>query len=299
MEQDVTTEIGRLGVWAALDGQTPTENAELARQLERWGYSALWVPEAVGIDPFATLAYLAAHTERLVLATGIANIYARDPMTMKALHKTMSAIAPRRFVLGIGVSHKHLVSNARGHEYKKPVPAMREYLDAMEKSIYLAREPEEDAPIVLAALRPLMLKLAATRVRGAHPYFVTPEHTRRARERMGPEAWLCPEQKVILETDPARARAAARNAMAVYLRAPNYQNSLRELGFEDADWADPTNASERLVDAIVAWGDEAALRERIAAHHDAGATHVCIQPLRPDGNFGIDRHVLEALAPGR
>ncbi len=295
----MTTEIGTLGVWAALDGQTPAENVAFARQLEDWGYSALWIPEAVGLDPFATLGYLAGQTERLVLCTGIANIYARDPMTMKATHKTMAQLAPGRFVLGIGVSHKHLVFNARGHEYKKPVPAMREFLDAMEKAIYMARGPEEDAPIVLAALRPLMLKLAATRTRGAHPYFVTPEHTRRARERMGPDAWLCPEQKVILETDPDRARAAARAAMGVYLRAPNYQNNLRDLGFEDADWADPNAASDRLVDAIVAWGDEDALRARVQEHHDAGATHVCIQPIRPDGAPGIETAVLEALAPGR
>lgn len=294
----MATEIGKLGVWAALDGNSPEESVAFAQQIERWGYSALWIPEAVGLDPFATLGYLAANTEKLVLCTGIANIYARDPMTMKAIHKTMSSLAPGRFVLGIGVSHKHLVSNARGHEYKKPVPAMREYLDAMEKAIFMARPPEEDAPIVLAALRPLMLKLAATRVRGAHPYFVTPEHTRRARERMGPDAWLCPEQKVILETDPDRARAAARNAMAIYLRAPNYQNNLRELGFEDSDWADPAAPSDRLVDAIVAWGDEDALRARIQEHHDAGATHVCIQPIRPDAAFGNDLAVLEALAPG-
>ncbi|MDJ0788492.1 MAG: TIGR03620 family F420-dependent LLM class oxidoreductase [Myxococcota bacterium] len=294
----MTTELGKLGVWAGLDGNTPDENVAFARQLESWGYSALWIPEAVGLDPFATLAHLAAHTERLVLCTGIANIYARDPMTMKALHKTLSAIAPGRFVLGMGVSHKHLVFNARGHEYKKPVPAMREYLDAMEKAIFMARPAEEDAPIVLAALRPLMLKLAATRTRGAHPYFVTPEHTRRARERMGADAWLCPEQKVCLETDPGKARAAARAAMAIYLRAPNYQNSLRELGFEDADWADPAAPSDRLVDAIVAWGDVDALRARIQEHHDAGATHVCIQAVRPDGNFGNDLAALEALAPG-
>jgi len=293
----MTTEIGRLGVWTPLDANTPDESAEFARRLEGWGYSALWIPEAVGIDPFCTLAYLAARTERLVLCTGIANIYARDPMTLKAIHKTMSMLAPGRFVLGIGVSHQHLVGGVRGHEYKKPVPAMRACLDAMDKALYLARGPEEDAPIVLAALRPLMLKLAAERTRGAHPYFVTPEHTKRARERLGPDAWLCPEQKVLLETDPARARAVAREAMKVYLRAPNYQNSLRELGFDDADWADPGNASDRLVDAIVAWGDAGALRERIAAHHDAGATHVCIQPLRPDGGIGADLAALEALAP--
>jgi len=293
----MTTEIGRLGVWAALDANTPDESVAFAQRLEAWGYSALWIPEAVGIDPFCTLAYLAAHTERLVLATGIANLYARDPMTLKAIHKTMASLAPGRFVLGIGVSHPHLVDRIRGHEYKKPVPTMREYLDAMEKALFLARGPEEEAPIVLAALRPLMLKLAATRTRGAHTYLVNPEHTRRARERMGPEAWLCAEQKVLLEADAAKARAIAREAMKVYLRAPNYQNNLRELGFDDADWADAT-ASDRLADAIVAWGDESALRERIQAHHDAGATHVCIQPLRADGGVGADLRVLEALAPG-
>jgi probable F420-dependent oxidoreductase len=294
----MTTAIGRLGVWAPLDANTPDENAEFAQQLERWGYSALWIPEAVGIDPFCTLAYLAARSERLVLATGIANIYARDPMTLKAIHKTMSLLAPGRFVLGIGVSHQHLVGGLRGHEYKKPVPAMRECLDAMDQALYLARGPEQDAPIVLAALRPRMLKLAAERTRGAHPYFVTPEHTKRARAILGPDAWLCPEQKVLLESDPAKARAVARAAMKIYLRAPNYQNSLRELGFDEADWADPGNASERLVDAIVAWGDADALRARIREHYDAGATHVCIQPLRPDGGVGADLAALEALAPG-
>ena len=147
----------------------------------------------------------------------------------------------------------------------------------------------------LMMMRPLMLKLAATRTRGAHPYFVTPEHTRRAREIMGPDAWLCPEQKVLLESDPGRARQIARAAMAVYLRAPNYQNNLKDLGFGDADLAD--GGSDELVDAIVAWGDEAAIRARIEQHHDAGATHVCIQPVNPDGGPSPDLRVLEALAP--
>ena len=291
----MTTEIGRLGVWTWIDGSSPAETVTFANQLEQWGYSALWIPEAVGRDPFASLGYLAARTEKLVLATGIANIYARDPMTLKAIHKTMATLAPHRFVLGIGVSHAHLVTGVRGHEYKKPVPAMREYLDAMEKALFMAAEPEEEAPIVLAALRPLMLELAAKRTRGAHPYFVTPEHTRRAREIMGPDAWLCPEQKVLLENDPTRARQIARAAMAVYLRAPNYQNNLKDLGFSDTDLAD--GGSDELVDAIVAWGDESALRKRIQQHHDAGATHVCIQPVNPDGGPRADLRALEALAP--
>jgi len=293
----MATEIGRLGVWTWLDGMSAGEAADFARRIEDLGYSALWVPEAVGRDPFALLGWLAASTSRLVLCTGIANIYARDAFTMKAIRKTLAEMAPRRFVLGLGVSHQHLVSGQRGHEYRKPVPVMREYLDGIEKALYMGRPPEEEAPIVLAALREKMLGLAARRTQGAHPYFVPVEHTRRAREILGPDAWLCPEQKVLLETDPAKARQVARTAMKLYVGLPNYQNNLRELGFGDADFEN--GGSDRLVDAIVAWGDEDAVRERIRAHHEAGATHVCIQPLKPDGQMGPDLDLLERLAPAR
>jgi probable F420-dependent oxidoreductase len=291
----MATEIGKLGVWTWMDGSTPDEMAEFTGKLEGWGYSALWIPEAVGRDPFATLGYLAARTEKIVLATGIANIYARDPMTLKAIHKTMATLAPGRFVLGIGVSHAHLVTGVRGHEYKKPVPAMREYLDAMDKALFLAAAPEIEAPIVLAALRPLMLKLAAKRTRGAHPYFVTPEHTRNARQILGPDALLCPEQKVLFESDKDAARRVARANMQIYLGLPNYRNSLLTQGFEESDFED--GGSDRLVDAIVVWGDEQTIEDRIQAHREAGADHVCIQPLRPDGGPGPDERVLEALAP--
>jgi probable F420-dependent oxidoreductase len=291
------TEIGRLGVWTWLDAYSAGEAADFASELERWGYSALWIPEAVGREPFAFLGYLAAKTRKLVLATGIANIYARDPMTLKAIHKTLSELAPGRFVLGIGVSHEHLVSRVRGHSYGKPVTTMREHLDAMEAALYLGKQPAEDAPIVLAALRDRMLRLAAERTRGAHPYFVPPEHTARAREVMGPDAWLCTEQMVLLETNAEKARQIARENMKVYTQLPNYQNNLRQFGFDDADFAD--GGSDRLVDAIVAWGDEQAIRDRIRAHHDAGATHVCIQPFRPDGAPGPDLRTLELLAPER
>lgn len=290
-------ELGRLGVWTFLDLMSAGEAAGFAQKVEALGYSALWLPEAIGRDPFALLGYLAARTERLRLATGIANIYARDPMTMRAIQQTMAELSGGRFVLGLGVSHAHLVSGVRGHEYKKPIPAMREYLEAMRGALYRAVEPAEEAPIVLAALRPAMLRLAREQARGAHPYFTTPEHTKRAREILGPDAWLAPEQKVLLDTDPGRARATARATMQIYLGLPNYQNNLKWLGFTDADFAD--GGSDRLVDAIVAWGDEAALRDRIRAHHDAGADHVCIQPLRADGVPGPDLRVLEALAPAR
>ncbi|MBP8927162.1 MAG: LLM class flavin-dependent oxidoreductase, partial [Pseudomonadales bacterium] len=204
----MTTQIGGLGVWSFIDNQSATEAATFAQRLEGWGYSALWVPEAVGRDPFAIIAWLAAHTRTLVLATGIANIYARDPMTMNSIRKTLAEMAPGRFVMGLGVSHAHLVHKVRGHEYSnKPVATMRAYLEGMEKALYLGPEPATQAPIVLAALRRNMLQLAAEKTRGAHPYFVPPEHTARARELLGPEAWLSPEQMILLETDASKARA--------------------------------------------------------------------------------------------
>ena len=290
------TPLGRLGVWSHLDMLPAPEVAKFAQQIEAWGYSALWIPEAVGRDPFSFLGYLAAHTRSLRLATGIANIYARDAMTMRATQKTLAELSGGRLVLGLGVSHAHLVSKIRGHDYAKPVATMRAYLEAMEKALYMGVQPKQDAPIVLAALRPKMLALAREKARGAHPYFVTPEHTARAREILGRGPWLCPEQMVLLERDASKARAIARQHMLIYTTLPNYQNNLRELGFSDADFA--SGGSDRLVDAIVAWGDERAIAARIQAHHDAGADHVCIQPFRPDGQHGPDLRVLEALAPG-
>ncbi len=290
-------QLGRLGVWTFLDLMSAGEAAAFVQRVEALGYSTLWLPEAIGRDPFTLLGYLAARTERLQFATGIANIYARDPMTMRAIQQTMAELSGGRFVLGLGVSHSHLVTGVRGHEYKKPIPAMREYLEAMRAALYRGVEPAEEAPIVLAALRPAMLRLAREQARGAHPYFATPEHTARARKILGPDAWLAPEQKVLLDTDPVRARATARATMQIYLGLPNYQNNLKWLGFTDEDIAN--GGSDRLVDAIVAWGDEQALVDRIRAHHDAGADHVCIQPLRADGIPGPDLGVLEALAPTR
>jgi probable F420-dependent oxidoreductase len=172
---------------------------------------------------------------------------------------------------------------------------MREYLDGMEKALYMGKEPAEEAPIVLAALRDRMLGLAASRTRGAHPYLVPPEHTARAREVMGPDAWLCPEQMVLLETDASKAREIARANLGVYVGLPNYQNNLKQFGLTDADFAN--GGSDLLVDTVVAWGDEKAIADRIQAHHDAGADHVCIQPFRADGGAGPDERLLEALAP--
>lgn len=287
--------LGNLGVWSFIDNYSASEAINFARQVESWGYSALWLPEAVGRDPFSIIGYLAANTKSLVFATGIANIYARDPMSLNAIRNTLAELAPDRFVLGLGVSHAPLVSDIRGHVYRKPVTTMRNYLDAMESALYMGPAPETPAPIVLGALRTNMLKLSAERTRGAHPYFVTPEHTRMARETMGDDAWLCPEQMVMLETNAENARKIARQQMETYLGLENYRNNLLTLGFDESDFAD--GGSDKLVDAIVAWGDVDAIRARIQAHWDAGANHVCIQALRPDGEMAPDLNLLEQLAP--
>jgi probable F420-dependent oxidoreductase len=288
--------LGKLGVWTWIDMYATAQAAEFASELESLGYSALWTPEAVGRDPFSLISRLSADTKRLVFATGIANIYARDPMSLNAIRHTVGEISGGRFVLGLGVSHVPLVKNVRGHEYGKPVTTMRGYLEAMAKSLYTGPRFAAEPPIVLAALRPNMLKLAAEKTAGAHPYNVTPEHTRRAREILGPGPTLAPEQMVLRETNPVKAREIARKNLATYLPLPNYYENWRWLGFEDADWQN--GGSDRLVDAIICWGDEDKIRKHVQAHFDAGADHVCIQPFRPDGQPGPDRELLRALAPG-
>jgi probable F420-dependent oxidoreductase len=290
-------DFGRLGVWASLDGLPAEEAAEVTARIGAWGYRTLWMPEAVARDPFALIAWLLARTEGIGFCTGIANIYARDAMTMRAIQQTLGELAPGRVAIGLGVSHAPLVTGVRGHEYKKPVATMAAYLDAMEKAVYMGPRPPQEVPLVIAALRPKMLELAAARTRGAHPYLVPPEHTARAREILGKRALLLPEQMVMLESDAGKARAAARDALGLYLRLPNYQNNLKWLGYQDAEFEG--GGSDRLVDAIVAWGDEAAISRRVQAHFDAGADHVCIQPLRSDRQLRPDLRVLEALAPGR
>jgi probable F420-dependent oxidoreductase len=287
---------GRLGVFIASGTATARQLADLAARLESARYGILWIPESVASDPFVVCAFVAARTERLVLATGIANIYARDPMAMKAAWKTMAAAAPDRFVLGLGVSSPRLVSDARGHSYEKPVPAMRGYLDAMDQALYRGPEPERDAPIVLAALGPRMLALARDRASGAFPYLVTPEHTRSARSILGSDRWLCVEQMILAERDPARAREIGRRAVTSYLTAPGYRDNVQRLGFT---LDDIERKSDRLVDALVAWGDDAAIRARLDEHYAAGADHVCVQALRADGAPGPDVGTLERLAPGR
>ena len=281
MVKKTTVDIGRVGIWTgALDGHPTSVAQAAAQELDALGYGALWIPEAVGRDPMVSAANLLSATKRLPVATGIANIYARDPMTMAAGQRTLAEAYPNRFLLGMGVSHSHLVENLRKHSYDKPLSYMRGYLDAMEKAMFMAVGPAEDPGCVLAALGPKMLELSAEKTSGAHPYFVPVEHTAIARQAIGPDALLAPEQMVVLESDPSAAREIARKGMSVYLRAPNYLNNLKRHGFTDEDFAD--GGSDRLVDAIVAWGGIDAAVLRVKAHHDAGADHVCVQVLQSD-----------------
>lgn len=270
--------LGPVGVWwTALGDQPAVVERTAAVELEQLGYGSLWVGEgSSNKEPLAHAGILLAATERLLIGTGIANIWTRDPVAMHAGGQALSEAYPGRFVLGIGVSHASLVT-ARGHDYGRPLTAMRAYLDGMDGAPYAGPEPADGGPRVLAALRPRMLELAGERTAGAHSYFVTPEHTAAARRRLGREPLLIPEQAVLLEADPVAARARAREHMAFYLAAPNYRNALLELGWSSDDL--DGGGSDAIVDAIVAWGDEDAIADRVRAHRDAGADHVLVQPL--------------------
>jgi probable F420-dependent oxidoreductase len=287
-------DIGRIGIWYGGVDALPTPEARRAAQvIEELGYGSMWIAEAVGRDPFVSAAVLMSATERLPVATGIANIYARDPMTMAAGQKTLAEAFPGRFLLGLGVSHGHLVAGVRKHDYSKPYSYMVQYLERMDKALFMAKGPDTDPGRLLAALGPKMLELSATAANGSHPYFTTPEHTKIARDVMGPDALLAPEQMVVLETDPTEARRIARAGMKIYLGLPNYYNNLARLGFDESDWSD--GGSDRLVDAIVAWGTEEQIASRVAEHHAAGADHVCVQVLT--GDMAMPESEWRRLAP--
>jgi probable F420-dependent oxidoreductase len=273
-------DIGRIGIWTStLDMQPAARAQEAAAELESLGYGAIWFPEAMGREAFTNAGVLLAGTTRIAIATGIANIWVRDATAMAAAQKTLAEAYPNRFLLGMGVSHAPLVG-MRGHDYGKPLTAMRRYLDAMDQSPFLAVGPATPPQRIVAALAPKMLELAAARTWGSHTYFVPPEHTAEARRALGADAMLAPEQAVVLETDATTARTIARAHMAMYLTLPNYVNNLKRLGYGDADVAD--GGSDRLVDAIVVWGTPEAIARRVRAHHDAGANHICLQVLDAD-----------------
>ena len=288
-------DIGKLGVWFFLETMASSDAAAFVQRLEGLGYPALWIPEAIGREAFAQSSFLLARTERLIIATGIANIWGRDPVAMASGQKTLAEQSGGRFLLGIGVSHAPLVEGLRGHLYRRPVSAMRDYLERMERAPFLAVGPSEPPPTVIGAIRPKMIALAGERTMGTHTYFVPPEHTAKTRKAMGPDKWICVAQAVVLERDPSIARAAARQYMRTYVPTlANYTENLRELGWGEADFAD--GCSDRLVDAIVAWGDEDRIAARFRAHLDAGATHVCFLPLRPDSAPLPDQRAIDAFA---
>lgn len=287
-------EMGRKGVFWFTDTLTPAQLIELAQRSEQLGYSALWYPEVFSYECFALGSFLLNHTNTLIIASGIANIYARDATATKQGQYTLARISSGRFLLGLGVSHVPLVEDARGHQYRRPVATMRTYLDAMDKAATISPPLDEPPLTILAALGPQMTSLAGARTAGAFPYNVTPEHTERARAIIGPQKWLCVEQKVLLVTDPGKARELARQAMAFYLPLTNYRANWTRLGFSEDDLAG--GGSDRFLDAMVAWGTETVICQRIQAHFDAGASHVCIQPLHPDGQPIPDLNALAALA---
>ena len=272
-------DIGTIGLWQGLDGYPAAQLRDLVAELDEQGWPCLWIPETVARDPFVAAGVMLGATTNLRVATGIASIWARDAMTTANAAKTLNEAYEGRFLLGLGASHHTITEWVRKHDYSKPLSTMRTYLERMDASMFKGVEPSEPTTRVIAALGPKMLALGAEMTDGVHPYFVPVEHTAIAREAVGPDKIVATEQMVVLDTDPASARETARKHMKVYVGLPNYANNLMRLGFTEDEI---TNMDDRLVDAIVVWGTVDDIAERVRAHHDAGASHVCVQVLRPD-----------------
>jgi probable F420-dependent oxidoreductase len=265
----------RVGIWSfALQRMAARDEIAAAQQFEGLGFRATWIPESLGSkDVLAHAGLLLANTQKTVLATGIANIHARDPMAMANGAKTLGEAYPNRFVLGIGVSHAPSVQ-MRGGDYANPLAQMTAYLDAMDAAQYAAPAAEDPVPLMLAALGPKMLELAAERTDGGHPYFAPVEHTPIARRHLGPDACLATEVTAVLTTDRSAGLAIARAFAKNYLVLPNYANNLKRLGWGQADI---DNEADALIEAVVAVGDVDAIVRRVNDHLDAGADHVCVQ----------------------
>jgi probable F420-dependent oxidoreductase len=293
-------DLGRLGVWGHLDS-LPIEDARAyARRVDELGFGTLWVPETVGREPFALLGLLAGETTSLRLGTSIVSIWGHDAQTTRMASLTLQEATAGRFVLGLGVSHPHLAERLRGHAFDRPLTRMREFLAAYRSAVYKGPGPDGwvEPPVILAALRERMLTLAATDADGAFPYLVTPERLAWTRSVLDAAATdrrplLAVSMPAVLETDAAAARAAARGYLAPYLRTPAYRAGWEAQGFGPGDWEKP--GSDRLVDAMVAWGDAEALHTRVGELVAAGAGHVAVIPLAQDGTTeNLD--ALEALA---
>ncbi|HTW71442.1 MAG TPA: TIGR03620 family F420-dependent LLM class oxidoreductase [Acetobacteraceae bacterium] len=284
-------QIGRLGAWYSMDKlATPQLIKQFATTVERLGYDVLWYPESRGFESLSVAGFALGNTAKLKLGSSIASIYARDAFTARRGMLSLHALYGERFILGLGVSHLPMVEGLRGHRYEKPVPAMRTYLDGISKG----EAGSENWPIAIAALGPLMLKLAGEKTRGALPYNTNPQHTAEAAKILGPGKWLAIEQKVTLETDAAKARALGRKELARYLTLDNYRNNWLRIGYTESDLAN--GGSDRFIDAMMLWGDAAKVKQGLRAHFDAGATHVAIQPVHPDGDIAARDAILAALA---
>lgn len=282
-------ELTGTGIWGAgLRYGDGGQIAAAASELEELGYSALWIPD-VGGDVFAAVEVLLAATQRATVATGILNLWMHTPDDTAAAYGRLTDDHGDRFLVGIGVSHSLLIDAQEPGRYRKPLAAMTAFLDGLDA----AAMPLPADRRVLAALGPKMLDLARTRAGGAHPYNVTPEHTALAREAVGPDALVLPEQAVALTTNRDEAHRLGRAHLAHYLLLPNYTNNLRRIGFGDDDLAG--EGSDRLIDALVAWGDVEAISARVQEHRDAGANHVCIQVIGDGGPLPMEEW--RALAP--
>jgi probable F420-dependent oxidoreductase len=268
----MAVDLGKVGIWSRELRYNPDRAAcaAAAAELEELGYAAIFIPDAGG-DVLTEIEHLLAATLQIPLVTGVLNIWMHEPAEVASRRATILSRFGSRFLLGMGASHGPLVESAQRGPYIRPYSKMVDYLDALDAATTTV--PAGDR--MLAALGPRMLSLARARTRGAHPYLVPPEHTALAREVLGTGALLAPEQAVVLAADRRSGLEQARSFVASYLLLPNYVRNLRRLGFGDNDLAG--NGSDRLVDALVACGDEAAIAGRVRAHHDAGADHVCIQ----------------------
>lgn len=286
---------GKMGVFYFTDLLDSKGNSELASRVEEMGYSTLWYPEAFGFEAFGLGGYLLSQSKTLQIGSGIANIYARDPASSAMGLNTLNNLYDGRFVLGLGVSHAPLVSDLRGHEYKKPVKTMREYLDAMDQTWEGLGSAPEVKQIVLAALGPKMTQLADERTQGSFPYNITPEQATVSKQNSPNGGAVICEQKVCICEDIEQARKAAREALTPYLPLPNYYNNWFRLGFNEDDLKD--GGSDRLMDAMVFSGDAATIKSKLQKYFDNGADQVVIQPIKADGSAGVDYAALEALAP--
>ena len=284
-------ELGKLGIWYSSDKLSPPQMAALIQKVEALGFGSYWYPESRYYESIATGAYLLANSSTIKVGSSIANIYARDAFTAAAARRSLNDMYGGRYISGLGVSHIPMVEGLRRHEYGKPVATMRAYLDGMEAA---RQKDEPDWPVAIAALGPRMMELAAEKADGSLPYNVTPEHTARAKQVMGTDKALVVEQKFCLESDPAKARALARAELKRYMALPNYCNNWLRLGFTQDDITG--EGSDRFMDAMVVWGDEAAIHARMREHFDAGATTVVMQPVHADGDDTARDRALEAVA---